>query len=399
MKQKLFVSLILYFICYSLTAQEEFVNPPARLITKFPFTMLSGGIVILDAQLDDYSDTLHFVFDTGSGGISLDSTTVNLLGIKKEPSDKTIRGIAGIRTVEFAYNHQLKLPGLVVEHLDFHINDYELLSSVYGMKIDGIIGYSFLRRYIVRMDYDLMMMEVYTPGMYKYPKGGYLLQPNFTNLPMQQLEVEDARQFLSSMYLDTGAGLCLLFSQEAIEDSALLRKKRKLFPTQAEGLGGKRQMNLTVIKSVKIGPYKFRNVPVYIFEDDYNVTNYPILTGLLGNDLMRRFNVVINYPEKVIHIKPNTHFTDEFDYSYTGLGIYQQDGLVIVEDVMKGSPGERAGFKRGDIIIGIQNNLNGNIQSYKSLLQSAGNTLKILVMRNNEPWVLQLTVRHILRRN
>ena len=35
------------------------------------------------------------------------------------------------------------MPGITVENLDFHINDYDILTSAYGMRIDGIIGYSF----------------------------------------------------------------------------------------------------------------------------------------------------------------------------------------------------------------------------------------------------------------
>lgn len=144
--KRLTIAILLLGFSYACTpahAQEEFIMPESKLLTRFSFTQLSGGIVILKAQIDNYPDTLNFVFDTGSGGISLDSLTVEYLGLKKELSDKTIRGIAGIKQVEFAYNHTLKLPGLQVEKLDFHINDYDLLTSVYGLKIDGIIGFSF----------------------------------------------------------------------------------------------------------------------------------------------------------------------------------------------------------------------------------------------------------------
>src|SRR5471030_891519 len=80
-------------------AQEEFVPPQAKLLARFPFTQLSGGIMIVKAQLDNYPDSLNFVFDTGSGGISLDSTTAYYLKLNFVKTEKTIRGIAGIKTV------------------------------------------------------------------------------------------------------------------------------------------------------------------------------------------------------------------------------------------------------------------------------------------------------------
>ena len=71
---------------------------------------------------------------------------------------------------------------------------------------------------------------------------------------------------------------------------------------------GKLQMRLTLIKEVRIGPYKFRSVPTYLYKDDYNVTSYPFTGGLLGNDLLRRFNMIFNYPNREIHLLPNTSF-------------------------------------------------------------------------------------------
>lgn len=395
---KLLLCYIAVLLCHKAVAQEEFVLPQAKLLTSFSFTQLSGGIILVRARIDNIPDTLNFVLDTGSGGISLDSETVVTYKFITEISDKTIRGIAGIKTVAFTNNHTLQLPGLAVEHLDFHINNYDLLTSVYGVKIDGIIGFSFLRRYIVKIDYDLLKIEVLTPGTIKYPKGGYLMKPTITSLVYPQAQIEDERVLTNRFIFDTGAGLCMLLSEDYVTDSMVLRKKRKRYPTQAEGLGGKKTMDITVIQSVQIGNYKFRKVPVYIFSDDFNITSYPLLGGLLGNDLLRRFNVTLNYPELSIYLKPNNHFKDEFDYSYTGLGIYQIAQNITVLDVMPNSPGEKAGFKADDIILSIDNIFSKNVQAFKTALQNTGNTVRIVVLRDGQPLLLKLRVKNILRR-
>ncbi len=395
------VLIVTFFLSLFLTslkssAQEEFVPPPAKHIASIPFQMLTGGIMILQARLDGFSDTLNFVLDTGSGGISLDSVTCNYLHLKKEMTTRIIRGIAGMKTVEFTYNHTLHLPGLTVEKLDFHINDYDILTSVYGIRIDGIIGYSFLRRYILNIDYEKFKIEVFSPGIYKYPHGGYLLHPQFSTLPMQELQLKDNISIDDKFYFDTGAGLCMLLSDDFVKDSLLMKKNKKLFLTQAEGLGGKKSMNLTVIKEVRIGPYKFKKVPTYIFNDEYNVTNYPSLGGLIGNDILRRFNVILNYPQQEIFLKPNNRYTDSFDYSYTGLGIYLIDGIIKVQDIMENSPAKKAGFQLDDIVVGVENNLSGNLQDYKLLLQSANARVKVLIVRNGKPQIIYMHVGSIL---
>ncbi len=376
-------------------AQEEFVPPQAKLLTRFPFTQLSGGIVIVKAQLDNFPDTLNFVLDTGSGGISLDSTTADYLKLPSIKTEKTIRGIGGIKTVDFSNDHILKFPGLPTPHLDFHINDYDLLTSVYGIRIDGIIGYSFLRRYIVRLDYDNLVIEIFSPGTFKYPRGGYLLKPNFSTLPLQSAVLTDERTIVSRFIFDTGAGLSFLLSKDFVDDSLVFKKSRKFYPTQAEGLGGKRQMTIGVAKEVKVGPYKFKRVPVHVFEDEYNVTSYPLLGGLIGNDILRRFNVILNYPEQSIYLKPNTHYLEAFDYSYTGLGIYLIDGEIRVIDIMPDSPGDKAGFQPGDIIFSVETNASKNIQAYKNMFQNSIGKMRVVVFREQKPIVLTIDIKDI----
>jgi hypothetical protein len=399
LRKYLFVFTLLIFFVTSFNeakAQEEFIPPPSKFLTSFPFRMLTGGIVMIRARIGDYPDTLNFIIDTGSGGISLDSTTCLQLHIPTELSDKTIRGIAGIRRVSFVYNEKLRLPGLLVDSLNFHVSDYDVLTSVYGEKIDGIIGYSFLSRYIVKLDYDSSKINVYTTGTIKYPKGGYLFHPFLVGLPVQGARVKDEADIASRFYFDTGAGLCVLLSSDFVTDSSLFSpKKRKPVITQAEGLGGKTTMKLTTVKEVRFGPFHFRNVPAYVFDDIYNITSYPSLGGLIGNDLLRRFNIILNYDRREIHMIPNSHYHDLFDYSYTGLGIYWVDNAIRVVDIMKNSPAEKAGFKEGDIIIAVGNSFSNNIQIYKSLFQNINENVQVIVKRPSGLVELSLRVKSI----
>ena len=393
--------LLLTFICSScgiLSKSEKALLASASptLLTTVPFTTLSGGIVVLRLRLNDISDTLNFILDTGSGGVSLDSSTVSYYHLPVTPSERLVRGISSLRKVSYVRDQTLHMKKVDVKHLDFHINDYDLLSSVYGVKINGIIGYSFLSRYVVKIDYDKSLLEVRKPGKVKYPKSGLTIKPVINGIPVFEASVMDSTNHSNHFYFDTGAGLCLLMSEDFEKDSSILKKGRKIIPTQAEGLGGKAAMKLSVVRQIKIGPYTFKKVPAHIFKDEYNVTAYPLLGGLIGNDLLRRFNLIINYPEREIHLKPNSHFKESFDYSYTGLGIYTVDGQVIIEDVLEGSPGEKAGLMPGDVIVGIDNYIGGNIQTYKNLLQDVGAKLKIVIMRNTELIVTHMKVTSIL---
>ena len=375
-------------------AQEQFVDPPSKLISSFPFKLLTGGVILLKAKVNNYPDSLNFVLDTGSGGISLDSNTVAEFKIPVVESGKTIKGIGGIRKVSFLYNAVLKLPGLEVDRLNFHVNDYSLLTSVYGIKIDGIIGYSFFSKFIVNINYDSLLIKVFSIGEYKYPSGGHILNPMFTALPIQTMRFTDKKKFYNRFYLDTGAGLNFLLSEQYAVDSNVLKKRRKQpLLTQAEGVGGRTNMRITIVDEVKLGPYRFRKVPTYLFKDENNITNYPYLGGLIGNDLLRRFNATFNYVKQEVHIIPNSHYRDDFDYAYHGLSLYYIDNQIVVDDVIPGSPADKAGFIKDDVILALNNDISNNIQMYKIMMQEIGVKMNFVILRNGK--ALQLSMKPI----
>lgn len=362
-------------------AQVGVNNNSATFVTKFKFKQISGGVIIIKAQVQHHSDTLNFIFDTGNSGISLDSTTASRLGLNVEPSNSFIKGIAGIRKAFFVKNYSLQLPGLKVDKLNFHVSDYELISSTYGITIHGIIGNSFFRQFIVQIDYDSQEISIYHPGDFKYPTNGFLMKPIFTSYPTYNISLMENIKLSVPSIVDIGAGVNFIVVSTINKDSPFLKKNKKLYETQIGGLGGKKTMQLTVLNKIKLGPYTFRKVPILQFDDEFQLLNYPVLGGILGNDLLRRFNVVINYPSEVIHLSPNGYFDDYFDYSYTGMSVYLINDLVTIDDIIPNSPAAKAGLLSGDMLIAINSKLVINLDAYKKIMASIVGKTKITIYR------------------
>lgn len=396
MKKILLLLLAAGLMAQPVKGQEEFVDPPSREITHIKFTQFTGGVIVFKALLDDFKDSLTLVLDTGSGGISLDSGTVAALGLLPTEPERMIRGIGGVRKVGFLKNRKLKINNLVVDSLNFHIIDYEVLSALYGEKIDGIAGYSLLSRYIVKIDYEQQQMSFWTNGTMKYPKGGYTLRPRIGTIPYLAGEVKDASRQPFHYLFDLGAGLTVLFSEDYMEEKNFLKSKRRRYLKQGEGLGGKVSFHLSVMKELKIGPYKFRNVPVNIFDDTYNITSYPTYGGLIGNDIFRRFNCILNYRERQIHIVPNKFFRDPFDYAYSGLELYLVNGSVIVGDIPRGSPADLAGLLPGDEVLAVNKKFGMSLDELKHALQSVYGRVEVIIRREDTLLVKKMSVINII---
>jgi hypothetical protein len=303
--------------------------------------------------------------------------------------------VGGIRKVPFLTGRSLRIGGLQADSLDFHVNDYSVLTSVYGVRIDGIIGYSLLSRYVISIDHEELQMDWFAPGTLVYPKRGFTMQLKMDKLPSYPAYVQDLGVDEPDFLVDLGAGLNVLFSSRYVKVSGVLDGTRKRWIKSGEGIGGRIEMELTTLRQFRIGPYRFRKVPINIFNDDYNVTNYPDWAGLLGNDLLRRFQVVLNYPQKEMHLTPNRYLGDAFDYSYSGVELYLVGNKIKVGYLAPGSPAAEAGLQEGDEVIAINKSFNGVLNEYKIQLQKAGERVRIIYRREEKINELEFRVLRI----
>ena len=55
----------------------------------------------------------------------------------------------------------------------------------------------------------------------------------------------------------------------------------------------------------------------------------------------------------------------------------------MVEDVISGSPADKAHFKVNDQVVAVDRNFSQNMQVYKAILQRPNEMVKVLVKREN----------------
>ncbi|AEF16570.1 MULTISPECIES: S41 family peptidase [Thermoanaerobacterium] len=108
---------------------------------------------------------------------------------------------------------------------------------------------------------------------------------------------------------------------------------------------------------------------------------------------------------------PYTVYMDKKDYqdfttqttgSYAGVGIVvsvDKDGHIVVVSPMKGTPGEKAGIKSGDIIVSVDNvKVNGNnLDKAVSLMKGPQGTKVSLVLMRDNKLITKTLTREIIK--
>ena len=392
---KLLISIFLFLFSISLFSQTKLISPLKAKHT-LSYTDLIGGIIVLEVFIDNQKDTLHFIFDTGSNSNSLDSSTAKILNIQMDSTPYLVKGIAGKKIVFFSNNHSIKIGTFQLLNQRFSVIDYSLLSYYYGVKIDGILGTSILKNHIWQINRDSSKMYIYdTNYTFKFPKNSYSFSIYNNKLPAMPIQIKEQINTLQNTLFDMGAGLHLLFSNDFVKEYTFFNPNKKMLQTQVEGLGGKILLTLTTTKKIKLGNFVFRNVPTNILIDDNNVLNYPQKVGLIGGDLLRRFNIILNYAKNTINISPNMHYFEDFDYSYTGLTLYQINNRIVVSDIIENSPAHQSGIMLDDIIIAINNKAIANVNDAKIALQNSKNIAHLIILRQFKPHEINMKIEYI----
>lgn len=90
------------------------------------------------------------------------------------------------------------------------------------------------------------------------------------------------------------------------------------------------------IHRIHIGDFVFEK-PLTAMPDAYSIQNLKLVPnrkGSIGNDLIRRFTVIFNYPERKLLLKKNQNYKDPFLFNSSGLDI-QHDGMDWEKDLVK----------------------------------------------------------------
>ncbi len=189
-----------------------------------------------------------------------------------------------------------------------------LQSDIYkGFPTNGIIGYSIFGHYTTKLDYDKNTMTL-------YDKNKVNIDSSWTELPLYfkdnnipwvdaYVVIEDEAPILLSMYIDFASG-------DAIE---LLEKTGMKFSLPEEtvnahlgtGLSGEIYGKTGKISKLILGPYELHNVAAAFAPAEIR-SKQDNADAILGNDSLRRFNLIFDYANRKLYIKPNSFFNEPF---------------------------------------------------------------------------------------
>ena len=402
-----FLSLFLFLIHSFALAQEwgGVLRNSNRVEIPFEYR---NDLMIVDVRFNRLFP-LKFIFDTGAENTILSRREITDIMAVPYEREFTVMG-ADLKTELKAYlvrNIFFEVgKGVIPNHSMLVLDeDYFRLGEIVGMEIHGILGADIFRGMVVRVNYERRMITLIRKNHFQPPR-------NYQSIP---IEVYRNKAYLESavvirkgvprqmkLLLDSGAMVSVLLS--ATEEEGLLLPPDVLSGKIGAGLGGFIEGYLGRIESLKIGNVdcpglltNFQELPENI---DTTVLNGR--DGIIGNKLLSRFHLVIDYPGEMLYYRPNKKFKNKDEYDKSGLVVIAADvnlNKFIVHDVLGNSPAEEAGLEPGDRIVRVNwvpAALLNLSTVHRILRKREGKRIKLVVKRNGERLKFQFELRELI---
>ena len=393
--------IIVFFMIFLVNLSAT--NKPKK-IASIPFEIV-GSYVIIKARIND-SSTLNLILDSGIRNTII---TELMTGDKISLNYSDVRELMGLGGGEhleaYASNsNTLRIGKLKLDYKTVYVlkNDVFNLSKHTGTKINGLIGVDLFQNYTVEIDYTHKRIRFYDPKTMSLPKG-YGMLP--INIEAQKMFVElsviqsDSTRKQVRMLIDTGAELNAWFQTYTKESVELPAKWVQ--GTIGEGFNGIITGKYGHISQICFGEFCLKN-PIVSFPDSAAIKEIISVSkrdGTIGSQLLSRFNLYIDYPQKKIYFKPNENFNNRYAYNVAGIEIIQISpniNLVEVLDVWANSPAAIAGVQKGDQIFEINGSIafDMTMGEIRKLFETPSKRpLRMTLMRNNKQFMVVIDMK------
>jgi hypothetical protein len=247
-----------------------------------------------------------------------------------------------------------------------------------GERVDGLIGFEVLARFVTTFDYGGRKVVLALPGRARRAGGEPI---PFVFADRQPQFACALNKVAGQCTLDTGARDSVGFYGPFVAAHPSVKaSKLTAVGVDGFGFGGASFGRLGRIKSLQMGGLTVADLVADYTADENGAFTAPFLAANVGGAVWRRFTLTLDYGRQTMTLQPNAGFGAPDDYEHAGLFVIDRGGKHVILDVRPGTPAAEAGVAKDDTL----ESLDGTPASGLSLqavrrrfFDKAGNTVSL----------------------
>jgi predicted aspartyl protease len=271
---------------------------------KIKFRLAGGAqpLILLPTRVNG-AGPFDFILDTGAGTSLLSAELAQQLNIKILGT-KEGQSAGGKISVSLAKVESLALGQAKIEDVEVGIVDLGHIAKTIGTKIDGDVGYNFLKHFRVTIDYQTAEIRFDDPKRIENFGG-----PSKAEIPMRL--ASPAKPIVLVDVYANGRGPFQFAIDTGTSTTAIAPEVAQQLRIDGSPIGplttGGSQVNVTAgnLKSFQLGGARIDDL-VVVVADFFAMLSQAVgakLDGIVGYNFLRNFRVVMDYPSEKFRLE------------------------------------------------------------------------------------------------
>ena len=386
--------LIITLIC-SILALSSCTNQKNEV--KFE----KDGCFYIYANINDSIEG-RFVFDTGADGLYLDSAFLT-----RHPSiiqsDLDTAEMRGAGSTDYTQIFLVKDPVKIEVGNYIHSFTYSpilQLTDINGDNIAGIIGNELIKNQVLIIDNGRLTLKIDTAvNLNTYET---VISFDYVDgriyLPVD-LKMKENLSVTANLLMDLGCSDAIILNSpyaKSLEAQNILPQNRIDYEILSGGvLGGGSEGSDFRISSIKLGSDIIDNPIISASKDTLGAFSKTDYDGLLGNEILDRYNYAIDYRSQKLYLSKNSNSNAPFKSSLKGFSAIKRNNVAIVNAIYYQSEAYKNGLRLGDTIVSINNKKISELteQEFYKEMKLKRDEMKLSVVRNKQ----QIDISFVLK--
>ncbi|HVG30257.1 MAG TPA: aspartyl protease family protein [Pyrinomonadaceae bacterium] len=372
-----------------------------RAALRIPFE-LADNLIYVRTRVND-SEPLWFILDTGASASILNERVAKGLGLRAGRREKGT-GTGGPIEVGMIDGVSLSLPGVSVSSQTVGAFPLDQFAPIAGRAVGGIIGYDFIKEFVIEIDYAAGLLNLYEPAAYVYKGAGEIIPVNLIERKpwvRATLAVSDEQSFEGTFEIDTGGDGVMVVSTPFVKRHGLGELIPNRRAANSGGAGGMVGASDGRVASVRLGRFTLKRPIVTLIQARSGEYATEKFDGVIGGEFFRRFKLVVDYSRRRVILEPNAGLNDPVETDMSGLEFASEGDdfrQYVVNEVTGNSPASEAGFKEEDILVSLDGRPASSftLEQLRALLRREGEERTLTVKRGDETLTFRVKLRRLL---
>ncbi|WP_313097478.1 hypothetical protein [Empedobacter sp.] len=275
-----------------------------NIVKEIPFRLTKYNNILVPVIINQ-KDTVQLMLHTGSDYITIiEDSYKKMKSISISDTLNNVTSWAGYSDMKMSQSNVIKFGNEEFSKIPIFIDKQS------GHESDGKIGLKFFEGKYFEINFDENKLYVYDKAPTKLKKYTKLnSRYSQETLYIKAFPFIDKKPIETEFMIHTGFSGALMISDDFAKENKLLEKFEIIGESKLNDAAGNVILSKkSILPNFELANQTFKNVPMSFFDSTIKIQH----KNIMGGDLIKRFNLILNPEKDILYVKKSKYYKDEY---------------------------------------------------------------------------------------